>query len=285
MLWCTEKEFNIFSSPLIQCNHMSKLPISLGILSWKDHSTLAKTLETYKRNGILEMVGQITLWFNEATPKDVKLAKAYNLSYIECLENVGIGKAFVELAKMSSQNFFTPLENDWHLIEDSATTLEHLTAAIKLMEEQDFHMVRLRHRQDFGHPHFSHSHHLKNWEYYDPWHEKDQPHLLDSIHWIERPELDFREKINKFEEFFTTTSRYGNRTNNPCLWKTHFYIEQTEPFMGDAIDLERNVAKHWSDSDFKVAHGEGLFKHVDIKKYGKWRKFGPQRILSRIFKG
>tara|TARA_Y100000296_G_scaffold39477_1_gene45529 strand:- start:11034 stop:11828 length:795 start_codon:yes stop_codon:yes gene_type:complete len=264
---------------------MSKLPISLGILSWKDHATLAKTLETYKRNGILEMVGQINLWFNEATPKDLKLAKAYNLSYIECPANVGIGKAFVELAKMSTQKYFIPLENDWHLIEDAATTIKHLSAALKLMEEQGFDMVRLRHRRDFGHPHFSHNHHLKNWEYYDAWHEKNQPHLLDSIHWIEHPEVEFSGKISKFEEFFTTTSRYGNRTNNPCLWNTLFYVEQTEPFMGNAIDLERNVAKHWSDSDFKVAHGEGLFKHVDLKKYGKWRNFAPQRILSRIFQG
>ena len=37
---------------------------------------------------------------------------------------------------------------------------------------------------------------------------------------------------------------------------------------GDGIDLEGNISKWWATQNYKVAHGEGLFKHNDLKKHG-----------------
>ena len=34
------------------------------------------------------------------------------------------------------------------------------------------------------------------------------------------------------------------------------------------IALEGNIGKWWVNQNHKVAHGEGLFKHIDEKKYG-----------------
>jgi isopentenyl phosphate kinase len=39
--------------------------------------------------------------------------------------------------------------------------------------------------------------------------------------------------------------------------------------MGEGIDLERKIAYWWPRQEFKVVHGEGLFTHKDIYKYGK----------------
>jgi hypothetical protein len=91
---------------------------------------------------------------------------------------------------------------------------------------------------------------------------------LDSIHWCEA-DVEFGDFIKKSEDMFWTTSRYGNWTNNPCLYKKQFYLDTIEPFMGEGIDLERKIAKWWPQQTFKVGHNEGLFKHNDWQKYGK----------------
>ena len=95
--------------------------------------------------------------------------------------------------------------------------------------EMGLDVVRLRHRKNPGNPHFS-----------------------------------FR---NIGKEL--TTSRYGNWTNNPCLYKKQFYLDTVKPFAGEGIALEGNISKWWAKQEYKVGHNEGLFKHNDWQKYGK----------------
>jgi hypothetical protein len=68
---------------------------------------------------------------------------------------------------------------------------------------------------------------------------------------------------------FWTTSRYGNWTNNPCLYKKQFYLDTVKQFAGDGIALEGNIGKWWVQQEFKVGHNEGLFMHNDWQKYGR----------------
>jgi hypothetical protein len=159
------------------------------------------------------------------------------------------------------------LEHDWNLIENEATTFIRLQKSIKAIE-MGLDVVRLRHRREPGHPHFSFQYKGRELTYYDDWHEVTSPHLLDSVHWCE-PDIEFPEQIKKSEDMFHTTSRYGNWTNNPCLYRKEFYLNVIEPFMGEGIDLERKIAYWWPRQDFKVGHNEGLFKHNDWQKYGK----------------
>jgi hypothetical protein len=53
------------------------------------------------------------------------------------------------------------------------------------------------------------------------------------------------------------------------LYKKDFYLKTVEQFAGEGIALEGNISKWWAKQDFKVAHGEGLFKHLDEGKYGR----------------
>ena len=39
--------------------------------------------------------------------------------------------------------------------------------------------------------------------------------------------------------------------------------------IGDGIALEGNISKWWAKQTYKVAHGEGLFCHLDEGKHGK----------------
>ena len=53
------------------------------------------------------------------------------------------------------------------------------------------------------------------------------------------------------------------------LYKKDFYLETVKPFAGGGIALEGNISKWWAQQTHKVAHGEGLFCHLDEGKHGR----------------
>jgi hypothetical protein len=246
---------------------MNKLPISVGILAWNSGQVLVDTLTTYYNNGLLDMVNDVTILFQEVTPQDIQIATHFGIDCIGLQENIGIGKAFKRLTENSQADYILILEHDWNLIEDKETTYNTLKRSYQAIE-MGMDVVRLRHRKNPGNPLFSIQYKGRELTYYDDWHECQSPHLLDSIHWCDA-DIEFPEFIKKTEDMFWTTSRYGNWTNNPCLYKKQFYLDVIEPFMGEGIDLERKIAYWWPRQDFKVGHNEGLFKHNDWQKYGK----------------
>jgi hypothetical protein len=236
-------------------------------LAWNSGQVLVDTLTTYHNNGLFDMANDVTILFQEFNIQDYEIAKHFGLDFIGETTNIGIGKAFKRLTQNAETDNVLILEHDWNLIENEATTFIRLQKGIQLLDS-GFDVIRYRHRREPGHPHFSFQYKGRELEYYDDWHEVTSPHLLDSIHWCE-PDIEFPEQIQKLGDMFYTTSRYGNWTNNPCLYKKEFYLDVIEPFMGEGIDLERKIAYWWPRQNFKVGHGEGLFKHNDYLKYGK----------------
>jgi hypothetical protein len=244
---------------------MNKLPISIGILSWNSGQTLIDTLFTYHKNGLFDIVNDVTILFQQINDTDIQIADHFNLPYIGLNQNVGIGNGFILLTDSCKTENVLVLEHDWQLIESKETTHNRLQSGIQLLDN-GFHAVRYRHRKEPGYPHFSFRHKGNELGYYDDEIGCTSPHLLDSLHWLDSSE-SFPDKIGKEGEYFTTTSRWGNWTNNPTLYKKEFYINTVKPFAGDGIQLEGNISKWWSQQQFKVAHGEGLFSHVDKVKY------------------
>jgi hypothetical protein len=246
---------------------MNKLPLSIGILSWNSGQTLVNTLATYHENGLFDIVNDYKILFQEVSEQDKQIADYFSVPYIGLNNNIGIGKAFIQLTEQAQTDNILILEHDWHLIEDLKTTYSRLESGINLLDK-DFHCVRYRHREEPGFPHFSFKNIGKELNYYDEWHKCTSPHLLDSLHWL-NPSERFPDKIQQDGEYFITTSRWGNWTNNPCLYKKDFYLNTITPFVGERIDLEEKIAYWWPRQNYKVAHGEGLFKHVDLVKYGQ----------------
>jgi len=246
---------------------MNKLPISIGILAWNSGQTLVDTLTTYYENGLFEIVTDVKILFQEVSNQDIEIANHFGMEYIGLTENIGIGKAFIELTKNAKTENVLILEHDWKLIESKEITYNRLQSGVELLNN-GFEVVRYRHRKEPGFPHFSFKYIGNELNYYDDWHECTAPHLLDSLHWL-NPSESFPDKIQKYGEYFVTTSRWGNWTNNPCMYKKNFYISVVSPFSGDGIDLERKIAYWWPRQEYKVAHGEGLFKHMDLIKYTK----------------
>jgi len=247
---------------------MEKLPISIGILAWHSGQTLVNTLESYYNNGLFDIVNDVNILFQEVTDEDKQIADHFGVNYIGLDENIGIGKAFIKLTELAETENVLVLEHDWLLIENEATTYTRLKSGLELLNK-DFSCIRYRHRHTPGYPHFSFQYQGRELDYYDNELECTSPHLLDSIHWIQDPDKQFEDKIQKQGEYYTTTSRWGNWTNNPCLYKKDFYLNTVTQFAGNGADLEGNISKWWAQQSYKVAHGEGLFMHKDLGKYGK----------------
>lgn len=244
---------------------MEKLPISVGILSWNSGQVLVNTLKTYFENGLVNVVDDITILFQEFSEQDKRIADHFGIPYIPKNDNIGIGKGFIELAEHSKNDYILLLEHDWKLIENQSEVDSQLSRGIQFLDD-GYHSIRYRHRSNPGHPHFSFKHKGNELTYYDKEIEATSPHLLDSIHWCD-PSVEFPDKIQKSNEFFITTSEWGNWTNNPCLYKTDFYIKTVYPFVGNGVDLEGNISKWWNRQNYRVAHSEGLFTHIDENKY------------------
>jgi len=246
---------------------MDKLPISIGILAWKSGQVLVDTLTTYYNNGLFDMVDDITILFQEFNEQDYQIAKHFGLNVIGMNSNIGIGRAFIKLTENAKEEYVLVLEHDWNLIEDRETTYNTLKRSYQSIE-MGTDVVRLRHRKNPGYPHFSFRYQGQELTYYDDEIGAQSPHLLDSVHWCE-PDIEFSEYIKKSEDMFWTTSRYGNWTNNPCLYRKKFYLDTVKPFAGDGIALEGNIGRWWVQQNYKVGHNEGLFMHNDWQKYGK----------------
>ena len=251
---------------------MTKLPIGLGILSWKSDKSIRNTLRSLHRNGLLDICNSTTIFFQEVQDKDLVLARQYNLEAMTSKLNIGIGGAFLKLAKHIKDPYVILLEHDWELVESPQKTFDHLAKSLELLRD-GFSCVRLRHRYQYGHPHYSFDKYRENeLNYYDDWMELYHPHLIDTLHWIERPDLKWPDKILKIDDFFSSSSRYANWTNNPCLYERKFFNDSIENFIGDGIDLERNISYWWARQNYKVAQGNGLFKHNDKDKYDIFSK-------------
>jgi PHD/YefM family antitoxin component YafN of YafNO toxin-antitoxin module len=246
---------------------MEKLPISIGILSWHSGQVLVDTLTTYHNNGLFDMVNDVTILFQEVTPQDIEIASHFGIDCIGLQKNIGIGQAFIKLTENAKEDYVLVLEHDWNLIEDKETTYDRLKRSYQAIE-MGMDVVRLRHRRNPGNPHFSFRHKGQELTYYDDEIGAQSPHLLDSLHWLD-PYVEFPQYIFKTEDMFWTTSRYGNWTNNPCLYKKQFYLDTVKQFAGDGIALEGNIGKWWVQQEYKVGHNEGLFMHNDWQKYGK----------------
>jgi len=246
---------------------MEKLPISIGILAWKSGQTLVNSLTTYFERNFLHQVNDVCILFQEVSEQDKQIANHFGIPYIGLQENIGIGQGFIRLTEQAQTDNVLVLEHDWKLIENKQTTIDRLKSGIEMLDK-GYSCIRYRHRSEPGNPHFSFRYKGKELDYYDKEIECTSPHLLDSVHWTD-PAEEFPQYIGKDGEYFTTTSRYGNWTNNPCLYKKDFYLETVKPFAGSGISLEGNISKWWAQQTYKVAHGEGLFKHIDEGKYGK----------------
>jgi hypothetical protein len=254
---------------------MQKLPISIGILGWNtNNSSLPNTMFSYLRNRLFEVTDDITIFFQEIKEEDIKLANYFNIKYIGNSKNVGIANAFNELATNAKYENFLILEHDWYLQENAETTFDRIKSSINMVDN-GYDCVKLRSMIRSGFPDFALIRYMDDpLNYFDEEMQLSHPHLLDTCHMHKDIHLLYPDKIKQVYDgncmYYTSSSRYGNYTNNPCIYKTKFFKKILEKFAGEKDSLEGLIAHWWPLQNFKIAHSQGLFTHFDIVKYAPY---------------
>lgn len=226
-------------------------PITLAMLSWGYHETLTNTLNSYQELGLLSLVDERVIFFQEFSDRDKEIADEYGFDSFGSPDNIGIAEGYNLLAAYASGEFFLFLENDWKLLEDPK---DAILEGGKLLES-GVDLIRYRHRDNPGNP---------LWTRQFEGREYDRPtHLLDAIHW-KKNMLEFKEMSRAFtfptNEWYVTSSRNANWTNNPHMARTSFIRENVIPHIGLG-DLEQDIQSWWENQIFLVAQGKGLFTH------------------------
>lgn len=278
--------------------------IGVGILSWKSHKTLEKSLQSYEKIGFKDFFDQVTIIFQEISEDDKQLAEKYGYEYVGTKENLGIQHGHQLIHDNITTDYVLVLENDNPVTEDSATSFYRLRQALELLENGTIDVMRLRHRWNFGES-FSLEKYL---QYFDVQnlHEKYCHDKIDynsfdnfikpikrflrpskadrisgySLYFEKYPDKTFPEFIKKIDdELFSVSSLIMTWTNQSVLLKHAFYGELLKyayknPSSRTANgfqDLEKSLnSKWWRDQNYQIGVGEGIFTHNRFDD--SWRK-------------
>jgi len=235
------------------------LDLTLGILTYNAPNTLKKTLKSLDE--IVPFFKETLIYVNPSpiTEQTLKICDEYRFDKIQVAEKNGwIGAGFGWLALNASANNILLLEDDFSLEERNIEKAkEILTSAVSLVQNNIVDKVKLRHRKNPGNP------------LYSRWFAGQElnalTHFGDCVHWRETPDLDFPQyctKISSNPLWYKFKSANCNYTNNPCIFKKDFYTKEIVPrFAIENTDLETAATPWWTQQDYTVAMGDGLFCH------------------------
>ena len=256
------------------------MPITIGIVCWKSPKTITSTLDSYTKNGLFELVRPI-IYIQERTPKYEKIARDHGISTIlGTKDNLGILQAFIALVEATTTKYFIFAECDFKLIHDKATTEKVLGEAIRLIEEKNVKVVRLRDRKHPGYPMIAEmmagvdkmSREDRNKHAFD----QNFDYKLESVMFLDHPD-------KAFPNVFTVvdySSRWYTCPEKGCApWSNNIFIAPTA-FMKETVlpllkvrpgvnaagrnddvfgKLETYLIGHLKN--YTVAQGPGLFTH------------------------
>lgn len=226
---------------------------SLGILSWGSHDTLRQSLESYKQWGLTDYFDDRNIFFQQISSEDIKIAKKYGYGYDGAVSNIGIAGGYRHLVENALGDTFLFLENDWKLIEAPSGAIFDGRWLLNVYEAN---LIRYRHRVFPGNPLWTRQ--FEGKEYERP------THLLDSVHWTDPSrfeEVAYRQIEGR--DWYITSARHANWTNNPHMAYTSFLKTQVLPHIGDSV-IENTLQGWWEQQEFLVAQGQGLFEHNRI---------------------
>lgn len=222
--------------------------LSIGILTWKKRATFNDTIETYKKNGLLELSNDILVFIQESNQDKIQDCNTYQLKYIESETNINIAQGFKNLVMGLSNEFILLLEHDWKLIADKETTENMLRLGIKYIQDNEADCVRYRSIDNPGVP-------LQISDIVQ------DCHLLNYVY--KTKDIN-DEKIKIKDNNYFTDSRYANFTNNPCIYRKLFYIDNVIP--NAILDLENDFTEDWRNAEYKICQTTGLFTHIDNER-------------------
>lgn len=275
----------------MQCQRPAVMPkISVLILAYKETESLSASLKTYEDAQFLENVDETILYLNARNAEMEAVAEKYtkppyNVKLMGDGNNYGIATALNWLFGNATNDHVLFLEKDFRLVESLDCALEQLATGVSMLNEGTAHVVRYRSRHNPGRP---------NWaRILYQGHEddvfKNQPNLLcNFFHWVDSPDKRWPDQfwpcwkgtdgeVDRSKVFYCTKAEFCNWTNNPVLisrkwWHDEYEVnfpnfKNIDPY--NDVELYMNWEPNaWNNRPWIVAEGEGMFRHMDVKKWG-----------------
>ena len=254
--------------------------LSIGVLSWKAHETLVKTLSSYE--ALLPLADEAVVYFNAITPEDRAIAERFGFRAEGTEENLGILGGTLALAKSLSCDKIMLLQNDNPVNVPPDVLSRRVAEAVRLIDEGKADMVRMRDRFD---PTFSDS--FKYLRYYPG--EDGADTLAMRLRRIFRP-VKARRMIGRAAavlkdpsarhprefvrdgETFITDSRYTNYSDQPFMVTRRLALdllewadahkERSRTLNGRPVPEIIINTHRWRAMKVRVAISEGVFAHA-----------------------
>ena len=277
--------------------------VGVGILSWRAHQTLEKSLQSYAKIGFKEFFDEFKIIFQEVSDQDIALAKKYGIDYIGLPENVGIQEGQRQINENIQTDYVLILENDNPVIEDAETSFMRLSQALDHLEQNNLDIMRLRHRWNFGEAFciFKYSRYHPIRELHESFcHPKQIINDPLTIKWLRRtfrpfkkiricgravyfeknPHKIFPKYIKKLDkELFSVDSKVLFWTNQCVLLNRDVHRKildyaDAHPTKRTTVGfqyLEANMdCSWWKQQHFKIGVGTGIFTHARFDD--SWRE-------------
>ena len=289
--------------------------VGLGILSWRAHETLRKTLESLSIE-FLACFHDKVIYFQDIDTADRKIAAEFGFR-AEGGPNEGIGYGMMHVVDVIQADYAVVLQNDCPLIVPAKEAVAEIAGAIRLLETKQADLVRLRHRwlggELFGYP----KKYLKVYgaksvdkhfrpELYGikPSDYKDTPvkklrriagyvkakRLRGSAVFVEQfPQIIHGDVIKKTDEFYIIDSSVLYFSDQPFMIEKEFFMNtlwkygashaSSANYRNGKMGLEESLhTAWWREQHFKIAQGTGLFTH---QRWDRPHEQDMERLLNR----
>lgn len=239
------------------------MDISIGILTYFAPVTLEYTLGTYKRSGLLSLSDDVFVIIQKSDRQDFEksVCEAFGIKYICLPNNTMMAGGFKQIYETAKYDKILFLENDFVNFCSHNETINFIENSIYFIDN-GADIVRGRNRRNSGDPNYA----KMNLCNISPEEFKNSTLLSECIYWLENPETVYNSitkiaPLKGYDDWYTTTSRYCNYTNNPYVCTKSFFEKAILPNVVDGQILEDAMDKIWQDQNYKCVFGPGLFTH------------------------
>lgn len=255
--------------------------ISLGILSWRAHKTLRKTLETL--GVLLPLVDEAVIFFNEITDEDRAIAKEFGFRAEGNPKNLGIMGGTEALMNVLKGDQVLYVQNDCPVCVAPELVKRRLLEASEAISSGLVHYVQLHDRlSDIS------AGNEKLYTFYPPegqpvtWSQRfnrlfrpcKARRVRGRAIWsYEHPDKVFPGVYKRQGDLFLTTSRHLTFSEQPYLASAKFISEifdycKAHRFDKHTLDNGQPTAeivlngRWWKSHNYPIAVSEGIFAHA-----------------------
>ena len=125
---------------------MDKLPVSLGMLSYKGRKTVDASLKSYAQTGFLDLFQEAKVFFQSYTEDDKRIADQNGIEHVGRSDNVGMQYGMRWVVENLTSDYILYVEMDNPLIVSVEKARAELEKGLDLLKSFQVQVLRYRSR-------------------------------------------------------------------------------------------------------------------------------------------